>query len=127
MAGFPFVVSHPAYPVLVDGQPVNSGWNGSVDWTMILWKYKKVEVLRGAASSFTAGVRRAASFRLRQIPMRKGFMGNMTLLTEATVRQKQVYDVSVRKDKWDIGDRVVKNAKTDGWRGYYVDSRVLQQ
>lgn len=62
--------------VLVDGQPVNSGWNGSVDWTMIpvenikRWKYSAALPL-----PFTAAVRRAVSFRLRQIPMRKGFMG----------------------------------------------------
>lgn len=62
--------------VLVDGQPVNSGWNGSVDWTMIpvenikRWKYSAALPL-----PFTAAVRQAASFRLRQIPMRKGFMG----------------------------------------------------
>ena len=33
--------------VLVDGQPVNSGWNGSVDWTMIpVENIKKIAYLR---------------------------------------------------------------------------------
>ncbi len=42
--------------VLVDGQPVNSGWNGSVDWSMIpVHNIEKIEVVRGAASSLYGG------------------------------------------------------------------------
>ena len=119
--------------VLVDGQPVNSGWNGSVDWTMIpVENIKKIEVLRGAASSLY-GVRtrfdlyggRATGgvISITTNTHEEGVHGNMTLSYGSNSTTKQVYDVSVRKDKWDIGAGYEKR-KTDGWRGYYVDSRV---
>lgn len=42
--------------VMVDGQPVNNGWNGSVDWGMIpVQNIERIEVVRGAASSLYGG------------------------------------------------------------------------
>ena len=49
--------------VMVDGQPVNNGWNGAVDWSMIpIQNIERIEVVRGAASSLYGG--RAVLFRL---------------------------------------------------------------
>lgn len=110
--------------VLVDGQPVNSGWNGSVDWTMIpVENIKKIEVLRGAASSLYGGRATGGVISITTNTHEEGVHGNMTLSYGSNSTTKQVYDVSVRKDKWDIGAGYEKR-KTDGWRGYYVDSRV---
>lgn len=110
--------------VLVDGQPVNSGWNGSVDWTMIpVENIKKIEVLRGAASSLYGGRATGGVISITTNTHEEGVHGNMTLSYGSSSTTKQVYDVSVRKDKWDIGAGYEKR-KTDGWRGYYVDSRV---
>lgn len=110
--------------VLVDGQPVNSGWNGSVDWTMIpVENIKKIEVLRGAASSLYGGRATGGVISITTNTHEEGVHGNVTLSYGSNSTTKQVYDVSVRKGKWDIGAGYEKR-KTDGWRGYYVDSRV---
>ncbi len=90
--------------VLVDGQPVNSGWNGSVDWTMIpVENIKKIEVLRGAASSLYGGRATGGVISITTNTHEEGVHGNMTLSYGSNSTTKQVYDVSVRKDKWDIG------------------------
>ena len=42
--------------VIVDGQPINNGWNGAVDWSMIpIQNIERIEVVRGAASSLYGG------------------------------------------------------------------------
>ncbi len=108
--------------VLVDGQPVNSGWNGSVDWSMIpVHNIEKIEVVRGAASSLYGG---RAVGGVIQITTKKnkedGLHGNILLSTGSNSSSKQVYDAKIKKDKWDI-DVGYEKRKTDGWRGYFID------
>ena len=106
--------------VLVDGQPVNLGWNGSVDWTMIpVENIKKIEVLRGAASSLYGGRATGGVISITTNTHEEGVHGNVTLSYGSNSTTKQVYDVSVRKDKWDIGAGYEKR-KTDGWYGKYT-------
>ena len=111
--------------VMVDGQPVNSGWNGSVDWSMIpVHNIEKIEVVRGAASSLYGG---RAVGGVIQITTKKnekeGFYGNILLSTGSNSTTKQAYSGQFRKDRWDIAAGYEKR-KTNGWRGYFVEERT---
>lgn len=74
--------------VLVDGQPVNSGWNGSVDWTMIpVENIKKIEVLRGAASSLYGGRATGGVISITTNTHEEGVHGNMWIPAYQAARQ----------------------------------------
>lgn len=110
--------------VMVDGQPVNSGWNGSVDWSMIpVHNIEKIELVRGAASSLYGG---RAVGGVINITTKKnkdeGLHGDVLLSTGSNDTTKQVYDAKFKKDKWDVNVGYEKR-KTDGWRGYFIEER----
>lgn len=109
--------------VMIDGQPVNNGWNGAVDWTMIpVENIEKIEVVRGAASSLYGGRAVGGVIQITTKAHKEGLHGNVVLSTGSNSTQKQVYDAAIRKEKWDIGVGYEKR-KTDGWRGYYVEEK----
>lgn len=106
--------------VLIDGQPVNSGWNGKVDWALIpVHNIEKIEVVRGAASSLYGGRAVGGVIQITTKNHEDGLHGNVVLTSGSKSTTKQVYDASIKKDKWDIGVGYEKR-KTDGWANYYV-------
>lgn len=106
--------------VLIDGQPLNSGWNGEVDWALIpVHNIEKIEVVRGAASSLYGGRAVGGVIQITTKTHEDGLHGNVVLTSGSKSTTKQVYDASVKKDKWDIGVGYEKR-KTDGWANYYV-------
>ena len=110
--------------VMVDGQPVNNGWNGAVDWSMIpVQNIEKIEVVRGAASSLYGG---RAVGGVIQITTKQnkdeGLHGDVLLSTGSNSTTKQVYDAKIKKDKWDVNVGYEKR-KTDGWRGYFIEEK----
>lgn len=110
--------------VTVDGQPINTGWNGSVDWSMIpVENIEKIEVVRGAASSLYGGRATGGVIAITTKAHEEGLHGNVLLSYGSNDTTKQVYQASVKKDKWDIGVGYEKR-KTDGWRGYFIDKKT---
>lgn len=110
--------------VMVDGQPVNNGWNGSVDWSMIpVENIDRIEVVRGAASSLYGGRAVGGVIQIVTKSHKDGLHGDVVLSYGSHDTTKQVYDASFKKNKWDIGVGYEKR-KTDGWRGYYVEERA---
>ena len=108
--------------VMVDGQPVNSGWNGAVDWSMIpVQNIERIEVVRGAASSLYGGRAVGGVIQITTKQSKEdGLHGDVLLSTGSNGSTKQVYDAKIKKDKWDL-DVGYEKRKTDGWRGYYID------
>ena len=108
--------------VMVDGQPVNSGWNGQVDWSLIpVHNIEKIEVVRGAASSLygsraVGGVINITTKKITKI----GLHGEAVLSSGSNSTTKQVLNTRIKKDKWDFGVGYEKR-KTDGWRGYFIE------
>ena len=111
--------------IMVDGQPVNSGWNGSVDWSMIpIQNIERIEVVRGAASSLYGGRAVGGVIQITTKQSKEdGLHGDVLLSTGSNNSTKQVYDAKIKKDKWDL-DVGYEKRKTDGWRGYYIDKSV---
>lgn len=111
--------------VMVDGQPVNNGWNGAVDWSMIpIQNIERIEVVRGAASSLYGG--RAVGGVIQIITKKakdEGLHGDVLLSTGSNSTTKQAYDAKFKKDKWDVEIGYEKR-KTDGWRGYFIDKKT---
>lgn len=111
--------------VMVDGQPVNSGWDGTVDWSLIpIQNIEKIEVVRGAASSLYGG--RAAGGVI-QITTKKnreeGLHGDIILSTGSHHTTTQGYNASIKKDKLDISAGYEKR-KTDGWPGFFIEKKA---
>ncbi len=106
--------------VLLDGQQMNSAWNGSVDWNMIpVDNIRKIEVVSGGQSALYGG--RAVGGVINIItktPKQDGIHGsaNVSYGTNATV--KQSYIVNGKKDKWTFG-AMYESKLTNGFRTYY--------
>ena len=111
--------------VMVDGQPVNSGWNGLVDWSMIpVQNIEKIEVVRGASSSLYGGRAVGGVIQITTKQNKEdGLHGDVLLSTGSNSTTKQVYDAKIKKDKWDVNVGYEKR-KTDGWRGYFIEEKA---
>lgn len=110
--------------VMVDGQPVNSGWNGSVDWSMIpVESIDKIELVRGAASSLYGSRAVGGVIQITTKAGKEGLHGKVVLAKGSYDKTKQVYDASFKKDNWEVGAGYEKR-KSDGWRGYYVEEKA---
>lgn len=107
--------------VMVDGQPVNNGWNGEVNWSMIpVENIQKIEVVRGAGSSLYGGRAVGGVISITTKSHENGLHGSAVVSYGSNATTKQAYDASFKKDKWDF-DVGYEKRKTHGWRGYYVD------
>lgn len=107
--------------VLVDGQPLNSGWNGSVDWSLIpIENIQKIEVVRGAGASLYGGRATGGVIQILTKEHEDGVHGTATLSYGSHNSRQHGINVSVKKDKLDIGVGYEKR-KTDGWQGFYIE------
>lgn len=108
--------------IMVDGVPVNSGWNGSVDWGMIpVDNIERIEIVRGAASSLYGGRATGGVIQITTKQFDDGLHGSALVSYGSNSTWKQAYNAAFKKDKWDFGVGYEKR-ETDGWRGYYVDA-----
>ena len=84
--------------VMVDGQPVNNGWNGSVDWGMIpVQNIERIEVVRGAASSLYGGRAVGGVIQITTKENKEdGLHGDVLLSTGSNSTTKQVYDAKIK-------------------------------
>lgn len=113
--------------VMVDGQPVNSGWNGTVDWGLIpVESIEKIELVRGASSSLYGSRAVGGVIQITTKSAKEGLHGKVLLSTGSYDTTKQVYDASFRKEKWSVSAGYEKR-KSDGWRGYYVEEKAYNK
>lgn len=105
--------------VLVDGQPVNSAWNGDVDWNMIpVNNIRKIEVVSGGQSALYGGRAVGGVINIMTKTQKQdGLHGSayVTYGSHATVNQG--YNLGFRKDKVTVGAFYDSNI-TNGWRDY---------
>jgi iron complex outermembrane receptor protein len=105
--------------VLVDGQPVNSAWNGDVDWNMIpVNNIRKIEVVSGGQSALYGGRAVGGVINIMTKTQKQdGLHGSayVTYGSHATVNQG--YNLGFRKDKVTVG-AFYDSHITNGWRDY---------
>lgn len=105
--------------VLVDGQQMNTAWNGDVDWNMIpVNNIRKIEVVSGGQSALYGGRAVGGVINIMTKTQKQdGLHGSafVTYGSHATVNQG--YNLGFKKDKVSVGAFYNSNI-TDGWRDY---------
>jgi len=106
--------------VLLDGQPMNSGWNGVVNWEMIpVERVARIEIARGAASSLYGGRAVGAVVNITTKDNEKDTSVDTVVSygSNNTWKKSTYFDQKVN-DKLSIGAGYEKRS-SDGYRGYY--------
>lgn len=110
--------------VMIDGQPVNSGWNGSVDWQMLpTTGIERIELVKGAASSLYGGRAVGAVMNIITEGHKDGFDGNIRLSYGSNGTKRGAFDL--RGDingRWTVGLGYERRS-TDGYPSYYFDTK----
>ena len=107
--------------VLVDGQQMNTAWNGDVDWNMIpVDNIRKIEVVSGGQSALYGGRAVGGVINIMtKTPKQDGVHGNALVTYGSHGTVKQAYAVSGKKDKLTWGT-FYESKQTNGWRDYDV-------
>ena len=107
--------------VLVDGQQMNTAWNGDVDWNMIpVDNIRKIEVVSGGQSALYGGRAVGGVINIMTKTQKEnGVHGNALVSYGSHNTWKQAYSVSGKKDKVTWGT-FYESKQTDGWRDYDV-------
>lgn len=107
--------------VLVDGQQMNTAWNGDVDWNMIpVENIRKIEVVSGGQSALYGG--RAVGGVINIMTKgekRDGVHGSAVVSYGSHATVKQAYAVHGKKDKLSWGT-FYESKQTNGWKSYNV-------
>lgn len=105
--------------VMVDGQRVNSGWNGEVMWNMFpVDSISRIEVVRGGQSALYGGRAVGGVINIiTETPKHDGVHGSVleSYGTYNTVHQS--YNLQGKKGKFTFGG-FYENRTTDGWRTF---------
>ena len=107
--------------VLVDGQQMNTAWNGDVDWNMIpVDNIRKIEVVSGGQSALYGGRAVGGVINIMtKTEKENGVHGNALVSYGSHNTWKQAYSVSGKKDKVTWGT-FYESKSTDGWDDYRV-------
>lgn len=107
--------------VLLDGQPLNNGWNGTVDWGMIpVDNISKIEVVSGGQSALYGGRAVGGVINIMTKTQKAdGVSGSVNVGYGSNNTWKQSYMVNGKKEKWTYG-AFYESHITDGWRTYQV-------
>lgn len=107
--------------VLLDGQPMNSGWNGNVDWGMIpVDNIRRVEVVSGGQSALYGGRAVGGVINIMTKTQKEdGVHGTVHIGYGSNNTWKQSYSVSGKADRLTYG-AFYESRITDGWRTYKV-------
>ena len=107
--------------VLVDGQQMNTAWNGDVDWNMIpVDNIRKIEVVSGGQSALYGGRAVGGVINIMtKTQKQNGVHGNALVSYGSHNTWKQAYSVSGKKDKVTWGT-FYESKSTDGWDDYRV-------
>ena len=107
--------------VLVDGQQVNTAWNGDVDWNMIpVETIRKIEIVSGGQSALYGGRAVGGVVNIMtKTPRKDGAHGSVVVSYGSHGTTKQSYSVSGKKNKFLFG-AFYESKQTSGWRDYDV-------
>lgn len=107
--------------VLVDGQQMNTAWNGDVDWNMIpVDNIRKIEVVSGGQSALYGGRAVGGVINIMtKTQKQNGVHGNALVSYGSHNTWKQAYSVSGKKDKVTWGT-FYESKQTNGWSDYDV-------
>ena len=105
--------------VLVDGQQMNTAWNGDVDWNMIpVENIRKIEVVSGGQSALYGGRAVGGVINIMtKSEKRDGVHGSAVAGYGSHATVKQAYAVHGKKDKLSWGT-FYESKITNGWRDY---------
>ena len=107
--------------VLVDGQQMNTAWNGDVDWNMIpVENIRKIEVVSGGQSALYGGRAVGGVINIMtKSEKRDGVHGSAVVSYGSHATVKQAYAVHGKKDKLSWGT-FYESKITNGWKSYNV-------
>ncbi len=106
--------------VLLDGQPMNSGWNGVMNWEIIpVERIARIEIVRGAASSLYGGRAVGAVINITTKDNEKDISVDTVVSygSNNTWKKSTYFDQKVN-DKLSVGAGYEKRS-SDGYRGFY--------
>lgn len=105
--------------VLVDGQQMNTAWNGDVDWNMIpVENIRKIEVVSGGQSALYGGRAVGGVINIMtKTEKRDGVHGSAVVSYGSHGTVKQAYAVHGKKDKLSWGT-FYESKITNGWKDY---------
>lgn len=105
--------------VLVDGQQMNTAWNGDVDWNMIpVENIRKIEVVSGGQSALYGGRAVGGVINIMtKSEKRDGVHGSVVVSYGSHGTVKQAYAVHGKKDKLSWGT-FYESKITNGWKDY---------
>lgn len=106
--------------VLLDGQPMNSGWNGVMNWEMVpVERIARIEIVRGAASSLYGGraVGAVVNIITKESEKNSSVDAVISYGSNDTWKKSLYFDQKIN-DKLSIGAGYEKRS-SDGYRGFY--------
>ena len=113
--------------IMLDGQPLNSGWNSTVDWAVLpTTDIEKIEVVRGAGSSLYGGRAVGGVINIITAKSQEELSGNAVLSYGSDKTKRFGLNTKVKKDNWRMGLGYEKRS-TDGYVGYYIDKSAQKQ
>lgn len=107
--------------VLVDGQPMNTAWDGDVDWNMIpVENIRKIEVVSGGQSALYGGRAVGGVINIMTKTQKQdGLHGSATVSYGSNATVNQGYALNGKKDKVSFG-AFYNSHITNGWKDYYA-------
>ena len=107
--------------VLVDGQAMNTAWNGDVDWNMIpVENIRKIEVVSGGQSALYGGRAVGGVINIMtKTQKQEGLHGSATVSYGSHGTVNQGYALNGKKDKVSFG-AFYNSHITNGWKDYYT-------
>lgn len=107
--------------VLVDGQAMNTAWNGDVDWNMIpVENIRKIEVVSGGQSALYGGRAVGGVINIMtKTQKQEGLHGSATVSYGSNATVNQNYNLGFKKNKFDFG-AFYGSMITHGWHDYDV-------
>ena len=107
--------------VLVDGQSMNTAWNGDVDWNMIpVENIRKIEVVSGGQSALYGGRAVGGVINIMtKTQKQEGLHGSAAVSYGSNATVNQGYALNGKKDKVSFG-AFYNSHITNGWKDYYA-------
>lgn len=106
--------------VLVDGQPMNSGWNGVMNWEMVpVERIARIEIVRGAASSLYGGRAVGGVINIVTKDNTKDSTGEAVVSYGSNNTWKKSFYLDQKlNEKLSVGAGY-ESRSSDGFRGFY--------
>ena len=114
--------------VLVDGQQMNTAWNGDVDWNMIpVENIRKIEVVSGGQSALYGGRAVGGVINIMtKSEKRDGVHGSAVVSYGSHGTVKQAYAVQGKKDKL-LWGTFYESKITNGWNSYLASATLKEK